>query len=72
VNLFGFEITRKKDSGLITHLPDHTNRVGGGWFGTIRESFAGAWQRNIEINNQQVLSYGTVWACVTLIASDIG
>ncbi|ELM8829672.1 phage portal protein [Escherichia coli] len=37
----------------------------------VRESFAGAWQRNIEIRNETVLSYYAVFSCITLIASDI-
>jgi HK97 family phage portal protein len=42
----------------------------GGWT-RILEAFTGAWQRNIEVDRKDVLTYGTVWACVTLIASDI-
>jgi len=43
----------------------------GGWWPIIRESFAGAWQQNVEINNDLVLSFHAVYACLTLIASDI-
>lgn len=43
----------------------------GGWMAIIREAFTGAWQRNLEINQQDVLAYSTVWACITLIAADI-
>jgi len=70
VRLFGFEISRRKavNAGLITHLPTPAN----GWLATVRESFAGAWQRNITVDRQEVLTYSTVWACITLIASDIG
>ncbi|EAQ6498364.1 phage portal protein [Salmonella enterica] len=45
-----------------------------GWtpiFSFIREPFAGAWQRNMEIRNETVLSYYAVFSCITLIASDI-
>ena len=42
-----------------------------GWWPLIRESFTGAWQRNIDIQVEDVLTYGTVYACVTLIARDI-
>lgn len=44
----------------------------GGWWPVIRESYAGAWQRNEELRVQNVLTYAPVYACVTLIASDIG
>jgi HK97 family phage portal protein len=43
----------------------------GGWFPIIKESFAGAWQRNCEISNDCALAYSAVFACITLIASDI-
>lgn len=43
----------------------------GGWYPIVRESFAGAWQRNITINRDTVLSNHAVFACQTLIASDI-
>lgn len=45
-----------------------------GWtpiFSHIREPFAGAWQRNIEVDNQTVLSFHAIFSCITLIASDI-
>jgi HK97 family phage portal protein len=45
-----------------------TNR---GWVSLIREPFTGAWQRNIDENVDSVLSFGPVFACQTLIASDI-
>ena len=45
--------------------------LGGGWWPIIRESFAGAWQQNVTIAPNTVLSYYAVFACTTLIASDI-
>jgi len=42
-----------------------------GWY-RIFESFAGAWQSNVTIDRDTVLSYSAVYACVTLIAQDIG
>lgn len=44
---------------------------GGGWWPLVRESFPGAWQRNIEVNQDAVLSFHAVYACMTLIAGDI-
>jgi len=83
VQLLGVDLSRARDepitlglSGpivksltgpLVTQWPTALNH----WFGTIRESFAGAWQRSITVDRQEVLTYGTVWACVTLIAADI-
>jgi len=43
----------------------------GGWWPIVRESFAGAWQQNIETPIVDVLSHPTVFACTTLIAGDI-
>lgn len=42
-----------------------------GWWSVIREPFLGAWQRNVEVNVDTVLTYSAVFSCVTLIASDI-
>lgn len=65
MKLFGFNITRKET--VISPIIDNRS---GGWF-RILESFAGAWQQNVEINFDSVLSFHAVFACVTLIASDI-
>lgn len=43
----------------------------GGWLPIIRESFAGAFQTNVEIKRDLVLTYHAVYACMTLIAGDI-
>lgn len=44
----------------------------GSWLGLILESFSGAWQQNVEIKNDTVLAFSTVFSCATLIAADIG
>lgn len=41
-----------------------------GWF-SIFESFPGAWQRNVEVKYDSVLSNHADFACRTLIASDV-
>src|SRR5262245_55253042 len=47
----------------------------GNWFGRyypiVREPFTGAWQQNQEIRTDVLAGYFPVYACVTLIASDI-
>jgi HK97 family phage portal protein len=43
----------------------------GGWYPLIREPFAGAWQRNVEINLDTAASFHADFACKTLIARDI-
>lgn len=43
----------------------------GGWLPVVRESYAGAWQQNVEVNRDTALTYFAVFSCMTLIASDI-
>ena len=63
-----FEITlrRKAIPGTMQNVPGS-----GGWYRIIREPFGGAWQRNLSETPQNVLAFSAVYACVTLIASDI-
>jgi HK97 family phage portal protein len=65
MRLFGLNITRQEKS----LSPVSNDR--GGWLPIIRESYSGAWQQNVEIKNDLVLTYSAVFACMTLIASDI-
>lgn len=46
------------------------NPSSGGWY-RILESFSGAWQQNVEVKYDSVLSFHADFACRTLIASDI-
>jgi HK97 family phage portal protein len=69
MELFGFSITRKKATPPLA--PAVPMRGGGGWYPLVRESFPGAWQQNVTIAPDTVLSYGAVFSCVTTIASDI-
>ncbi|WP_260581191.1 phage portal protein [Sphingopyxis sp. PET50] len=62
MKILGFDITRTKAA-----LSPPDNR---GWY-RILESFGGAWQRNVEVNHESVLANSAVFACMTLIASDI-
>ena len=43
----------------------------GGWT-SVQESFMGAWQRNMELKREDLLSFHAVFACVSLISKDIG
>lgn len=61
-----FTIARTKSLTLRPLSP-----TANGWFPFIRESFAGAWQQNVEVRAQDVLTYSAVYACVSLIAGDI-
>lgn len=44
----------------------------GGWWSIIREPYSGAWQKNDSWDCPTVLAHYAVYACVTLIANDIG
>lgn len=45
--------------------------VPGGWRPIVREPFAGAWQKNQEASIEDSLTFPPVFACITLIASDL-
>jgi len=66
VKIFGLNITRS------SALSPPTTGTGGGWWPVVRESFTGAWQQNVEVTADSVLAYFAVYACITLIAADIG
>jgi len=63
VEIFGLSISRKKDLSP----PDSR----GGWWPIIREPFSGAWQRNEELTVDTQLAFFAVFACRTLISSDV-
>lgn len=68
MRLLGWEITRAKQKALPGFgIPDNPRA----WFPVVRESFTGAWQRGITQNATSVLANHAVFACTTLIASDI-
>mgnify|MGYP003394062084 CR=1 FL=1 len=68
MRLFGFEIARVRAQGQgMSAVPS-----GGGWFGLIRESYSGAFQQHVEVDApKNILAFSAVFACVTIIASDI-
>jgi HK97 family phage portal protein len=62
-----YEITiRKAVPGQLASVESR-----GGWWPIVREPFSGAWQDNEEESVETVVSNSTVFACVSLIASDI-
>ena len=68
MNILGFEITRpiKKALSAINGAGD------GGWF-RIFESYGGAFQQVVAVDApKDILAFSAVYACVTMIASDIG
>jgi HK97 family phage portal protein len=45
--------------------------TGRGWWPVIREPYSGAWQNNEDLSLANVSTHSIVFACITLIASDI-
>lgn len=74
MRLFGWEITRRKPRHDEEGAKALTAATGsrGGWISLVTENFPGAWQQNITINRDTVLTFSAVYSCITLIASDIG
>lgn len=74
IPLLGLSITRtpRTKQAPPPNLRPIDGRLGPrGWFPLISESFPGAWQKNITVDQQTVLTYAAVFACVTAIASDV-
>lgn len=72
MKLLGFDISRKSPVPATT-VPqgwswDWLNH----WTNVIQEPFTGAWQRNQELRVENILTHYAVYACINLIASDIG
>lgn len=68
MRLFGFNISRVK---AVEKALSPAAQSGRGWWWPILESYPGAWQQNVEIKFDSVLSNHADFACRTLIASDI-
>jgi HK97 family phage portal protein len=68
MRLFGLTIERTKAIG--PQMPAVVDRPTS-WWPVVREPFTGAWQRNISVNRDSVLSFHAVFACLSLISGDI-
>lgn len=83
MQFLGFNFTRNKTQQVAEQKPqpvaeqksqqllENPDSRGGGWWPVIRESFVGAWQRGVTLRYDTVLANAAVYACITLIASDI-
>lgn len=67
---FGKNEVKTEEKSLNHSLSNIDSR--GGFLDFIKESFTGAWQRNVEVKREMVLSYSAVFSCMTLISGDIG
>jgi HK97 family phage portal protein len=68
MRLFGWELTRVNKAATQLARVDSSR---GGWWPVIREPYTTAWQAGAETSAETVLAYSAVYACVSLIASDI-
>lgn len=66
-----FEITRGGRAVATNAKAMQEPSSRGGWWPIVREAFAGAWQRNVVVDQTAVLAFHAVFACQTLIASDV-
>jgi HK97 family phage portal protein len=66
MKLLGWELSRTSAKEMQSVTDSR-----GGWINLVRESFPGAWQQNVEVNRDLVTSFFAVFACMTLVASDI-
>ena len=64
MQLFGWELARVSKS-IVPSVRSSAWRV-------ISEPFAGAWQRGLEEKRGDLVTYPTLYACISRIASDIG
>lgn len=69
MRLFGLDITRAKALPSGVRLLEEANARG---WRTIFEPYGGAWQADVTIDEEAVLANWVVFACMTLIAGDMG
>src|SRR5262245_22254061 len=72
MRFFGYEISFHK----ATNTPQPTTPLlgdrGNWWFPIIREPYTGAWQKNVQLTADSVVTYFAVYTCLSLISTDIG
>ena len=68
IPFIGLEITRTQQKGAVG--PTDLSPTSGAWT-NILEGGTGFWQRGIKVNKDSALTFPALYACVTLIASDI-
>ena len=68
MNIFGLRLF--EGGGKESKALDPITASRGGWY-RLFESYAGAWQQNVEVDVDTALTYHAVYSCMTLIANDI-
>lgn len=67
MKIFGLELSIARVAKTLQNVAG----AGGPWSSLVRESYAGAWQQNVVLSPAATLTYSAVFACITLIASDL-
>lgn len=72
MQVFGLTIARTKALTVEHKKALSAVRSAWSWMSLIREPFAGAWQKNVQVESlTNILAFAAVYACVDLIAADI-
>ena len=72
MRMFGYELTIAKATPQPTQPAYQPGWSSNWWWPVVREPFTGAWQRNMELRAENLVSYFAVYACISLISTDIG
>lgn len=75
MRLFGREFGRRKEPVVTKDVQNATSVAERGWWSMIYDAWPGGWQQNAAdaiYSRDTVLAYHAVYACITLIANDIG
>ena len=71
MRLLGYEITFTKATPQPTEPLNQWGGWGRWWWPSVHEPFTGAWQQNMELRTESLLTFHALYRCITLISSDI-
>ncbi len=73
MRVFGYKISITKSIPPYgVPQPTQPSSFRNWWWPVIREPYTGAWQRDVELRAESIITYFAVYSAITLIASDIG
>jgi HK97 family phage portal protein len=73
MRFFGYDVTVRKATPQEPRTIYSPFQNIGSWFWPIiREPFTGAWQQNMELRAETIVTYFAVYSCISLISTDIG
>lgn len=71
MRIFGIDISRVKQTPTPTQPLVSLGDRGNWWWPIIREPFTGAWQQNMELRTDSLLTFYAIYRCITLISQDV-